>query len=57
MEEGEVDDEIRIEIKYGPGKPWVLFAPSLDGTPIEWKRIAEVFRPVYLSAREKWKRS
>ena len=57
VEEGEADDEIRIEIKHGAGKLWVLFAPKLDGTPIEWKRIAEVFRPVFLTAREKWKRS
>jgi UDP-GlcNAc:undecaprenyl-phosphate GlcNAc-1-phosphate transferase len=57
VEQGEVDDEIRIEIKPSSGKPWVIFAPRADGTPIEWRRIAEVFRPVFLEAREKWKRS
>lgn len=56
VEEGERDDEILIEVKHGQGKPWLLFAPRKDGTPIEWKRIAEVFRPVFLTAREKWKR-
>ncbi len=56
VEAGEVDDEIRIETKANGGKPWVIFAPRADGTPIEWRRIVEVFRPVFLCAREKWKR-
>lgn len=54
---GEVDDEILIEVKCGAGKPWILFAPRKDGTPIEWKRVAEVFHPVLVTAREKWKRA
>ena len=34
VEEGEIDDEVRIEIKPNGGKPWVIFAPRADGTPI-----------------------
>ncbi len=56
VEEGEVLDEIRIEIKHNGTKPWVLHAPRREGTAVEWKRIAEVFRPVFVSARDKWKR-
>ncbi len=55
VDEGEVDKAVRIEIKYSGAKPWLLHAPLDDGTQMEWKRIAELFRPVFIEARKKWK--
>jgi UDP-GlcNAc:undecaprenyl-phosphate/decaprenyl-phosphate GlcNAc-1-phosphate transferase len=55
VDAGEVMDEIQIEIRFMSAKSWVVYAPRRDGTPVEWKRIAEIFRPILVKAQEKWK--
>lgn len=45
---------VRIPMKYNGETPWVLLAPPHVGTEIEWHRIAECFRPVYVKAARKW---
>ena len=55
VESGEVLDEIQIEIRFIGAKSWVVYAPRRDGTPVEWRRVAEVFRPILVKAREKWR--
>lgn len=47
---------LRIPMKYNGTTPWVLLAPANVGTEVEWQRIAECFRPVYLKATRKWQR-
>ena len=54
VENGEVPDEIVIEVRYNGSTPWKLHAPRAKGTTIEWQRLAECFRPVYVKGREKW---
>ena len=46
---------IDIQVKHDGSTPWTLKAPSTEGTPVEWKRIAECFRPVYVKAMCKWR--
>lgn len=46
-----------IHVKHNGSSPWILLAPSRIGTEIEWKRIAECFRPVYVKANFKWRSS
>ena len=54
VENGEVPDEIVIEVRYNGSTPWKLHAPRAKGSTIEWQCIAECFRPVYVKGREKW---
>jgi len=44
-----------IEVKYNGTVPWTLHAPLSEGTKMEWKRIAECFRPIYVKAKAKWR--
>ena len=46
---------IEIHVKYNGSVPWIMLAPTRDGTDNEWKRIAECFRPVYVKATGKWR--
>ena len=55
VEQGESDAEYRIEVKYNGSTPWMLHAPHHKGTEVEWQRIAECFRPVYVKAKQKWR--
>jgi len=41
-------------VKYNGTKPWTLHAPRDKGTSVEWQRIAECFRPIYVKAKAKW---
>ena len=54
VEEGEVENEVTLEVRYNGSTPWRLHAPRAKGTTVEWQRIAECFRPIYARAREKW---
>jgi UDP-GlcNAc:undecaprenyl-phosphate GlcNAc-1-phosphate transferase len=51
---GEVDDEVRVQMRSNGATPWTLHAPKRHGTDQEWQRIAECFRPVYTKAKNKW---
>jgi hypothetical protein len=55
VEEGESDAEYAIHVKYNGSTPWTLHAPQHKGTEVEWQRIAECFRPVYVKAKQKWR--
>jgi UDP-GlcNAc:undecaprenyl-phosphate GlcNAc-1-phosphate transferase len=55
VEKGESDGEYVIRVKYNGSTPWILHAPQHKGTEVEWQRIAECFRPVYLKAKLKWR--
>jgi len=59
LEEGDWTEEeaMRVNIKYNGSKPWTLHAPrEVGSTPVEWQRIAECFRPIYIKAIGKWRR-
>ncbi|MDP9292605.1 MAG: undecaprenyl/decaprenyl-phosphate alpha-N-acetylglucosaminyl 1-phosphate transferase [Verrucomicrobiota bacterium] len=45
-----------IQVKWNGTKRWILHAPDSIGSDIEWQRIAECFRPVYVKAMTKWSR-
>lgn len=53
---GEVDEQVVVNIRYNGSRPWTVYAPREDGTEGEWQRIAECFRPVYVKAQERWDR-
>jgi len=53
-DEGEVEDEAVVNVRYNGATPWKLHAPKSGGTPQEWQRVAECFRPVYAKAKERW---
>lgn len=55
VEEGESDAEYAIHVKYNGSTPWTLHAPQHKGTEVEWQRLAECFRPVYVKAKQKWR--
>lgn len=51
-------EAVVVHVKYNGNTPWTLYAPGLsehNGTPREWQRIAECFRPVYVKAKQKWR--
>jgi len=52
--EPEIEDPVRIELRYNGSKPWVLYAPRAEGSEAEWLRIAECFRPACMRAAAKW---
>lgn len=59
LEEGDWTEEeaLQVNIKYNGSKPWTLLAPREAGsTSVEWQRIAECFRPIYIKAIGKWRR-
>jgi UDP-GlcNAc:undecaprenyl-phosphate GlcNAc-1-phosphate transferase len=43
-----------INVKYGSGGMWTLWAPRKLAARHEWQRIAECFRPAYAAAVKKW---
>lgn len=48
---------IAIDVRYNGAIPWRLHVPVRAGSghsKRQWQRIAECFRPVYASARERW---
>jgi len=45
----------KIEVRYNGTVPWTLHAPLSEGSLVEWRRIAECFRPVYVKAKAKWR--
>ncbi|MHA3775693.1 MraY family glycosyltransferase [Verrucomicrobiota bacterium sgz303538] len=50
-------ESVVVHVKYNGSTPWTLYAPNMAEhgvTPLEWQRIAECFRPVFVKAREKW---
>ena len=51
---GQRDNYIPVEIKYGAGEPWMLYAPEGAGSVSELQRLAECFRAVYIKAKERW---
>ncbi len=53
VEAGEVENGFAVNVKYNGSEPWRLHAPHI-GTILEWQRLAECFRPVYVKAKEKW---
>jgi len=55
VEKGESDAEYAIHVKYNGTTPWTLHAPQHKGTEVEWQRIAECFRSVYATAKQKWR--
>ena len=55
VDEGEVEDQIMIQIRANGAKPWLLYASSSEASSVEWQRIVECFRPAYAKAVEKWK--
>ena len=52
--EPEIEDPVRIELKYDGSKPWVLYASRVEGSEADWQRIAECFRPACMRAAAKW---
>ncbi len=56
VEHGEVENEVTVHVKYNGSTPWTLHAPRQRGHTVEWQRIAECFRPVYVKAVARWKR-
>jgi UDP-GlcNAc:undecaprenyl-phosphate GlcNAc-1-phosphate transferase len=55
-EDGEVSDQVSVEMRHNGSRPWRLHAPGGDGTQAEWQRLAECFRPAYVKALERWGR-
>ncbi len=55
-EKDEVDDVVTLQVRHHGKRPWMLYARQSDGTPSEWQRLAECFRPAYLKATERWSR-
>ena len=53
VDEEEVANGFEVKVKYNGSEPWRLYAPH-RGTILEWQRLAECFRPVYVKAKEKW---
>ncbi len=49
------DQHCAIDVRYNGTVPWTLHAPLSEGTKMEWKRIAECFRPIYVKAKAKWR--
>lgn len=45
-----------IHVKYNGSKPWTLHVPSDKKGAMQWSRVAECFRPVYVKAIAKWGR-
>ena len=54
VEAGEVENAVTLEVRYNGSTPWTLHAPRAKGTTVEWQRIAECFRPVYVKAKTRW---
>ena len=50
----EVAECFTVDVKYNGAEPWRLHAPEKVGTVLEWQRLAECFRPVYVKAKTKW---
>ena len=50
-------EALKVHVKYNGSKPWTLHAPRDIGTHVEWQRIADCFRPIYVKAVKKWRSS
>jgi UDP-GlcNAc:undecaprenyl-phosphate/decaprenyl-phosphate GlcNAc-1-phosphate transferase len=46
---------VRIEVRWNSKNSWTLHASRHMATELEWQRIAECFRPVYVRAIDKWR--
>ncbi len=56
VDQGEVENEIVVQVLHDGEQPWTLHAPQTRGHAGEWQRIAECFRPVYVKAVARWKK-
>jgi UDP-GlcNAc:undecaprenyl-phosphate GlcNAc-1-phosphate transferase len=49
-------DYIDIQVKHNGSRPWTLHVPRERQQAMQWIRVAECFRPVYIRALAKWGR-